>query len=377
VPTPEPHEENSEYIDAEYEPDERPPTSTALRVRPRDFVPAPLIDAEEMVRRRGEIERIVADNLVEGTDYGVIPGTRKATMFKAGAERLANWFGYSIEFPHRLRRITEDWEHEFLDYNYTCRLVHRMTATVVAECEGSANSAERKYVTARTPDGRGKPVSLGDQKNTLQKMAQKRALVGAVLLGCALSDRFTQDLDDTAISGGGASGPAPAPEVPDDPGSFVLDFGKHSGETAREIFESDYGYVKWCVEQSLDRLPDSVLLWMERALATGDVGEEPAETPETPPAAESSAPTRDRREEGEPMATDEQLARIRDMIEAAKIDPKEQSRYYARLARGNVTLAEAKKMFSDLKGADGADEADHNPEPDVDPEYDYPISWEE
>jgi hypothetical protein len=34
-----------------------------------------------------------------------------------------------------------------------------------------------------------------DQVNTLMKMAQKRALVAAVLVGCAASEFFTQNLD--------------------------------------------------------------------------------------------------------------------------------------------------------------------------------------
>ena len=51
---------------------------------------------------------------------------------------------------------------------------------------GSCNNFESKY--------RGQ--NPYDVKNTLEKMAEKRALVAAVLIGTALSDMFTQDIED-------------------------------------------------------------------------------------------------------------------------------------------------------------------------------------
>lgn len=111
---------------------------------------------------------------------------------------------------------------------------------LIAESDGSCNSWERKYryreakrtcprcqqPTIRSSDkefycwtkqgGCGSKFALNftqiteqkagltpnpdifDQINTIQKMAQKRAFVGAVLIACNASEFFTQDMDDFA-----------------------------------------------------------------------------------------------------------------------------------------------------------------------------------
>ena len=51
---------------------------------------------------------------------------------------------------------------------------------------GSCNNFESKYRT----------LNPYDVKNTLEKMAEKRSLVAAVLIGTAASDIFTQDIED-------------------------------------------------------------------------------------------------------------------------------------------------------------------------------------
>ena len=51
---------------------------------------------------------------------------------------------------------------------------------------GSCNNFESKY----------RSLNPYDVKNTLEKMAEKRSLVAAVLIGTAASDIFTQDIED-------------------------------------------------------------------------------------------------------------------------------------------------------------------------------------
>jgi hypothetical protein len=56
---------------------------------------------------------------------------------------------------------------------------------------GESEAWEIDCTTYRVPN-----ENIFDQINTIQKMAQKRALVGAVLVGTGASEFFTQDLDD-------------------------------------------------------------------------------------------------------------------------------------------------------------------------------------
>jgi hypothetical protein len=60
---------------------------------------------------------------------------------------------------------------------------------LVGQCDGIANSKEKKYI---------KQINNKDYSviNTLCKMAQKRSLVGAVLIVCGASEYFSQDLED-------------------------------------------------------------------------------------------------------------------------------------------------------------------------------------
>jgi hypothetical protein len=63
--------------------------------------------------------------------------------------------------------------------------VHRATGDIVGEGLGACSTLESKYID--------RPRDL---ENTVIKMAQKRGAVAAALNAFALSDRFTQDLED-------------------------------------------------------------------------------------------------------------------------------------------------------------------------------------
>ncbi|HYY97256.1 MAG TPA: hypothetical protein VE642_01625, partial [Pyrinomonadaceae bacterium] len=158
--------------------------------------------------------------------------------------KLTTFFGLSTRFQ-LLERI-EDWTGEqhggepFFYYLYRCRLLRGDVA--IAEGDASCNSRETKYrwreaqrlcpacgVTAiikgkedfgggwlcwkkkggcgakyadgdqsieSQPTGRVFNPDIADQVNTIQKMSQKRSLVGAVLLAVNASEFFTQDVED-------------------------------------------------------------------------------------------------------------------------------------------------------------------------------------
>lgn len=182
----------------------------------------------------------VRRSLREDLDYGKIKGCGdKPILFKPGAEKIATLFG----FRERLERLeaVKDWTGKnfdgepFFAFEYRCILTDRQ-GQHIADCTGSCNSWETKYrfrkaervcphcgestiikgksqygggwlcykakggCGAKFSDGdpaiEGQEVGLipngaiFDQVNTIDKMAQKRAFVGAVILAANASNFF-------------------------------------------------------------------------------------------------------------------------------------------------------------------------------------------
>ena len=120
-------------------------------------------------------------------DFGVIAGTRKPSLLKSGAEKIANACGmlqhYSIESKH------EDFEHGVFFYVVKCEL-----------CKISNDGKEYVFYTgygsANTLEKQVGNQSGYQAANARLKMAQKRALVSAVISMGGLSDLFTQDMEN-------------------------------------------------------------------------------------------------------------------------------------------------------------------------------------
>lgn len=216
----------------------------------------PVMDMEVAVMRRNNVVEFVKRIMVDGVDYGKIPGAGdKPTLLKPGAEKLSTFFGLTPMFIPI--SVVEDWtgdEHKgeaFFYYRYRCEL-HR-TGNLVASSEGSCNTWESKYryrkgervcpscgkpaIKKSKYPPKGRPSDLpgwycfskadgcgaefdandkriidqevgrilnpdvADQVNTVQKMAQKRSLIAATLLAVNASEFFTQDIEDMVIDG--------------------------------------------------------------------------------------------------------------------------------------------------------------------------------
>ncbi len=211
---------------------------------PRNYFLAPAASLQQLKERYKLFGEFVKEVLKKDVDYQVIPGTDKETLIKPGAEKLATLFALSARFI--LADKTEDWMGEthggepFFDFKYRCELYRG--EQFIASCDGSCNSWEKKYrfrqaervcpkcgkatiIKGKEEYGGGwlcftkkggcnakfavgdKSIEgqqvgqvpnsdIFDQVNTFQKMAQKRAYVGAVLIATNASEYFTQDLDD-------------------------------------------------------------------------------------------------------------------------------------------------------------------------------------
>lgn len=154
-----------------------------------------------MQEQRSLLKEFVSSQLVRDVDYGVIPGTVKATLYKPGAEKLRGLFGLNVTMDCTFNKI--DDSKNFAMFTYKAKVFRG--ENLIAECEGSTNSQEQKYKERkvwRYDEKQRKKVQIKeatpvfDVINTLQKMAQKRAFVGAIILATGAGDFFTQDIDD-------------------------------------------------------------------------------------------------------------------------------------------------------------------------------------
>lgn len=160
--------------------------------------------------------------LADGRDFGKVPWISKPSLLKPGAEKLRLFYGLGVEIERTSE--TMDIEKDFYDVTYKVSVRDKQGVTI-SECEGSCNTYEDNYHFRRekkpkpTKEVEDKKKSEGvgrnrqfngqrerqerventnkiGKKNTIQKMAQKRAYVWAVLNATGASEFFTQDVED-------------------------------------------------------------------------------------------------------------------------------------------------------------------------------------
>lgn len=157
----------------------------------------PIATPKDLLMYHASLLNIIREFLVDGMDYGVIPKTKKATLLKPGAEKINIAFGTHPEYFLIEKEIDHDRVNEYLDYNqnkkislglyryvYKCKIT-KSDGRVIGEGDGVCSTLESKYISRPR-----------DTENTASKMAQKRAFMAATLNAFALSDMFTQDLED-------------------------------------------------------------------------------------------------------------------------------------------------------------------------------------
>ncbi|MDO6354248.1 hypothetical protein Q3V94_04005 [Caloramator sp. CAR-1] len=143
---------------------------------------------EKIIEREIEqfklIQNFIKSQMKEGEDYGKIPGSPKPSLFKPGAEKLCNLYGFTINVD--ILEKVENWKEGFFYYLCKCSLRSKKTGEIISEGLGSCNSKETKFA-------RQNPYTI---VNTILKMAKKRALIDATLSATRTSGIFTQDIED-------------------------------------------------------------------------------------------------------------------------------------------------------------------------------------
>ena len=194
------------------------------------------LSAKIILERMAIVQATTKTAMQDKVHYGKVPGTDKPVLLKPGAEILCTQFMLSPEITTNV--ISLQGEHR--EYVSVCTLRHSPSGRTLAKLSGSASTMEKKYryrikklicpqcsqptvfkdkkVEGRyycwakeggcganyqddpritdQPTGREDNPSLADVWNTVRKMAEKRALVAAVLVGTGCSSIFTQDLED-------------------------------------------------------------------------------------------------------------------------------------------------------------------------------------
>ncbi|MCK7475629.1 MAG: hypothetical protein MZV49_24100 [Rhodopseudomonas palustris] len=122
------------------------PGQTQALVRMGDGFSA--VDVQpEVVKRKLDAIRMFQDlvrkELIDGQDYGTIPGTPKPTLLKPGAEKIIKLLNLADVIT--IEDKVEDWEQGFFYYRIKCSLISLITNQTVATGIGSCNSKEDKY----------------------------------------------------------------------------------------------------------------------------------------------------------------------------------------------------------------------------------------
>jgi hypothetical protein len=147
-------------------------------------VPEFAVTISEAKARINMLQDFVKEMMIPNVDYGLIPGCNKPSLYKSGAEKLCDVYGFSkrIEIINRI----ENFDKGIFVYEIKATLVNKRTNAIEAEGIGSCNNKEKKY---KNMDG----FTIC---NTILKMAKKRALIDAVLSATRSSALFTQDIED-------------------------------------------------------------------------------------------------------------------------------------------------------------------------------------
>lgn len=179
-----------------------------------------------------QVHKLMKTVMKEDEHYGIIPGTKKRSLYKQGAEKLSMMFRLAPKYD--IENIDLGEGHR--EVRVLCKIIHIPSQTIQSQGVGSCSTMEVKYryrnvagfdVTdeAIPQDSKENKVAyrakgfgmqkvddqwrwvkyksgerqenpdIADVYNTVLKMAKKRAHIDGILTATAASDIFTQDYE--------------------------------------------------------------------------------------------------------------------------------------------------------------------------------------
>lgn len=170
------------------------------------------MSAAEMRAQVNRIQEVMQAVMRKDVHYGVVPGTKKPSLLKPGAEVLAATFHIAPDY------IIDDLSTPgMIRYRVKCIGTHQTSGVVMGAGMGECSTMEEKYRWRKAnseaefgamaedrrrikyySDNTVKQVQADpwDAANTALKMACKRAQIAMTLNVTAASDIFTQDVED-------------------------------------------------------------------------------------------------------------------------------------------------------------------------------------
>src|SRR6185436_597804 len=123
---------------------EKQESTQALAVRPQsNLLLTPVMNLELARQRLHEFQAFIKEYLVEGEDFGTIPGTPKPTLYKPGSDKLCELYG--LADTYEVTKRIEDWDRNLFFYEIRCTLLSKRDDSLVATGLGSCNSYEGRY----------------------------------------------------------------------------------------------------------------------------------------------------------------------------------------------------------------------------------------
>lgn len=120
--------------------------------------------------------------LKRDVDFGKVPKAKSPSLWKSGAEKIL--LAFKLRYDVQITDSYKDYVNGF--FYYECKATAYADDKVFRVGVGCANTAESNNGTA----------SAFNTANSVLKKAKKRAIVDLALTLGALSDCFTQDMDD-------------------------------------------------------------------------------------------------------------------------------------------------------------------------------------
>lgn len=297
-------------------------TEKAIQVVPTGGVPdlmACAMRAEQVLAQVKLIQEVMKAVMQVDVHYGTIPGTQKPTLYKAGAEKLCMTF--RLEPRYTILSELRDGDH--VTFDVRADMYHIPSGQCLGSGLGSCSTKESRYayrkgdrkcpacgkeaiakgnpqfapkdgegnarpefakggwycnkkkdgcnakfadadpaITSQPNDARVPNPDVSDLRNTVLKMACKRARTEGVLCVTAASDIYTQDMEDLSGSTAGVAAKEPAPPISAETIATLQEpvqelahrfnyvrerFPDSAAEFEKTFFRTKTGYVDWKV----------------------------------------------------------------------------------------------------------------------------------
>lgn len=202
----------------------------AVAVVPQAHASGRSLSAVDLREHVNLIQEVMQAVMKKDTHYGVIPGCKQPSLYKAGSEVLLTTFRIAVSV-----HVEDLSTPDCIRYRVRTVGTHQGSGVIVGEGIGECSSDEEKYKWRRcftkdefdlTPESRrrfkftkyGKDMQVrtepADVANTVLKMGKKRAQIDLTLTATAASDIFTQDVEDIPEELRERHEQAGAPQVP-------------------------------------------------------------------------------------------------------------------------------------------------------------------